>query len=181
VTAGSTEIDPARFRAVLGHFCTGVTVVTTHDGVSPAGFACQSFAALSLDPPLVLFCPARSSGTWPVIARVGRFAVNVLAEHQHEVSTGFGAHGADKFASVRWRPGAFGSPLLEGALTWVECDLHDTFETGDHYVAVGRVIALGDPSGGRPLLFYRGRYTGTEAPRAAAGDLLAWASPDEWL
>jgi 3-hydroxy-9,10-secoandrosta-1,3,5(10)-triene-9,17-dione monooxygenase reductase component len=181
VTVGSAEIDPARFRAVLGHFCTGVTVVTTHDGVAPAGFACQSFAALSLDPPLVLFCPARSSGTWPVIERVGRFAVNVLAEHQYEVSAAFGAPGADKFASVCWRRGVSGSPLLEGALTWVECNLHATLEAGDHYVVVGRVIALGDPSGGRPLLFYQGRYTGAEVPRAAAGDLLTWVRQNEWL
>jgi 3-hydroxy-9,10-secoandrosta-1,3,5(10)-triene-9,17-dione monooxygenase reductase component len=181
VTTETTRIEPGRFRSVLGHFCTGVTVVTTHDGLEPVGFACQSFAALSLDPPLVLFCPGKNSRTWPVLRRTGRFAVNVLSDEQREVSAIFGSRGADKFRSVDWMPAPSGSPVLTGALTWVDCELDAVHEAGDHYVVVGRVTALGDPSGGRPLLFYRGRYTGTEPLRPEFGELLAWAGPDDWL
>jgi 3-hydroxy-9,10-secoandrosta-1,3,5(10)-triene-9,17-dione monooxygenase reductase component len=174
------ETDPDRFRAVLGHFCTGVTVVTALDGSVPVGFACQSFAALSLDPPLVLCCPGKGSQTWPVIARTGRFAVNVLAEEQRAVSAIFGSRGADKFGAVEWMPAPSGSPLLEGALTWVDCALDTVYEAGDHFVVIGRVTALGEPSGGRPLLFYRGEYTSAEPP-AALGGMLGWAGPDDWL
>ena len=92
--------DKARFRQVLGHFCTGVTVITTCGPNGPAGFACQAFAALSLDPPLVLFCPSRTSATWPVIERAGRFCANVLADGQQELARRFGTRGADKFAGV---------------------------------------------------------------------------------
>ena len=77
-----------QFRQVLGHFCTGVTVITTSGAEGPAGFACQAFAALSLEPPLVLFCPGRTSSTWPVIERAGHFCANVLADGQQELATG---------------------------------------------------------------------------------------------
>ncbi|MBB2937665.1 3-hydroxy-9,10-secoandrosta-1,3,5(10)-triene-9,17-dione monooxygenase reductase component [Amycolatopsis bartoniae] len=174
-------VDPARFRTVLGHFCTGVTVITAHDGVAPAGFACQSFAALSLDPPLVLFCPARHSRTWPAIRDAGSFAVNVLAEEQRELSAVFGTRGTDKFGSVDWSPAPSGAPVLAGALTWIDCRLEAVHEAGDHYVVVGEVTALGEQSSGRPLLFYQGRYTTTEPVGADLGGLLAWAGPDDWL
>ncbi|PXY28097.1 3-hydroxy-9,10-secoandrosta-1,3,5(10)-triene-9,17-dione monooxygenase reductase subunit [Prauserella muralis] len=175
----TTTVEPARFRTVLGHFCTGVAVITARDGDDPVGFACQSFAALSLDPPLVLFCPARTSRTWPVIERAGRFAVNVLSGDQREVSATFGARGADKFASVDWSPAPSGAPLLDGALTWIDCALDAVHEGGDHYVAVGRVTALGEVSGDRPLLFYRGRYTVTEPE--PVGELFTWPRPDDWF
>ncbi|GAB3007128.1 flavin reductase family protein [Amycolatopsis acidiphila] len=174
-------VDHTRFRTVLGHFCTGVTVVTTHDGASPAGFACQSFAALSLDPPLVLFCPSKHSRTWPVVQRAGRFAVNVLAEEQRELSAAFGARGADKFGTVNWTPAPSGSPVLAGVLAWIDCELEAVYEAGDHYVVIGRVIALGETSAARPLLFYQGRYTAPEPLRTDLGALLAWAGPDDWL
>jgi 3-hydroxy-9,10-secoandrosta-1,3,5(10)-triene-9,17-dione monooxygenase reductase component len=135
---------------VLGHFCTGVTVITAHDGERPAGFACQSFAALSLDPPLVLFCPARTSRSWPAIERAGRFAVNVLAEDQREVSSVFGSRGADKFEFVRWHSAASGAPLLDGALAWMDCTVDAVHEACDHLVVVGRVVALGDTRDTKP-------------------------------
>jgi 3-hydroxy-9,10-secoandrosta-1,3,5(10)-triene-9,17-dione monooxygenase reductase component len=177
----SVAVDQAGFRSVLGHFCTGVTVVTGRDGDTLAGFACQSFAALSLDPPLVLFCPAKSSRTWPVLAATGRFAVNVLAEHQQEVSAVFGARGQDKFARVGWTPSPSGAPLLDGALTWIECTLEAVHEAGDHYVVIGRVTALGAPSDARPLLFHRGRYAVTEPAPDALAALMPWPRPDDWL
>lgn len=130
---------------------------------------------------VALFCPARPSRTWPVIGRVGRFAVNVLAENQREISAVFGARGADKFSSLGWTPRLSGSPLLDGALTWVECELRAVHEAGDHYVVVGKVTSLGEPSEDRPLLFYRGRYTGTEPLQGELGELLTWAGADDWL
>ncbi|MCP2254696.1 3-hydroxy-9,10-secoandrosta-1,3,5(10)-triene-9,17-dione monooxygenase reductase component [Prauserella aidingensis] len=179
--AGAAVADtdvPARFRSVLGHFCTGVAIVTACEDGEPVGFACQSFTALSLDPPLVLFCPARTSGTWPVIERVGRFAVNVLAGEQQNVSAVFGSRGEDKFASVSWTRAPSGSPLLDGALTWVDCAVEAVHEAGDHYVVIGRVTGLGETSGRRPLLFYRGGYTVTETgPDAMPGG----PRPDDWF
>jgi 3-hydroxy-9,10-secoandrosta-1,3,5(10)-triene-9,17-dione monooxygenase reductase component len=178
--------EPARFRQVLGHFCTGVTVITTVDDGSPAGFACQSFAALSLDPPLVLFCPSRTSATWPRIARAGHFCANVLADDQRELARIFGASGADKFAGVRWSPSSSGAPVLDGALTWALCAVEAVHEAGDHYVVVGRVTELGACRAVDPLLFYRGRFAVT-AERAADGPpevvdtLLAWPRHTDWI
>ena len=111
----------SRFRQVLGHFCTGVTIITTMGEHGPAGFACQSFAALSLDPPLVLFCPSRSSATWPLIERAGHFCANVLTAGQRDLARVFGTAGVDKFAGVRWS--SSGAPVLAGVLTWAECEV----------------------------------------------------------
>lgn len=176
-------VDATTFRSVLGHFCTGVAVVTACDGDEPVGFACQSFAALSLDPPLVLFCPAKSSRTWPVIERVGRFAVNVLTGEQRDVSATFGSRGQDKFSSVEWSRSPSGSPLLAGSLTWIDCTIDAVHEAGDHYVVIGRVTALGEVGDQRPLLFYRGRYTVTEAEPGGEAEqaMLNWPRPDDWF
>ncbi|MGW5646671.1 3-hydroxy-9,10-secoandrosta-1,3,5(10)-triene-9,17-dione monooxygenase reductase subunit [Saccharopolyspora sp. NPDC003752] len=177
--------EPAVFRRVLGHFGTGVTVVTGTDGERPVGFACQSFAALSLDPPLVLFCPARTSRAWPVLERAGRFCVNVLAESQRPVSTVFGRSGDDKFAGLRWHPAPSGAPILDGVLTWIDCDIEAVHEAGDHYIAIGRVRSLGETDAGAPLLFYRGAYAGlAPTPQAPPTDLdlfLTTIHPDDWL
>ncbi|HEV7977820.1 3-hydroxy-9,10-secoandrosta-1,3,5(10)-triene-9,17-dione monooxygenase reductase subunit [Amycolatopsis sp.] len=174
----SVAVEPSLFRAVLGQFCTGVTVVTSQgDGTAPAGFACQSFAALSLEPPLVLFCPGKSSRTWPMIEATGTFAVNVLAESQREISAVFGAPGVDKFAGLDWSPSPSGAPLLSGALTWIDCALETVHDAGDHYVVIGRVTALGEVRDGAPLLYHRGRYLVTEP----VPDYLSWPGPDGWL
>jgi 3-hydroxy-9,10-secoandrosta-1,3,5(10)-triene-9,17-dione monooxygenase reductase component len=180
------EPEPGRFRQVLGHFCTGVTVITGCDQGRPAGFACQSFAALSLDPPLVLFCPSRSSASWPRIARAGHFCANVLAAGQRDLARVFGTSGADKFAGLAWSPSPSGAPVLEGVLTWAGCTVEAVHEAGDHYVVVGRVTELGGCRAGQPLLFYRGRYAAT-APRSADGPpevvdtLLAWPRHADWM
>ena len=148
---------------MLGHFCTGVTVITTADETGPAGFACQSFAALSLDPPLVLFCPARTSATWPRIERAGHFCANVLAGGQRELARVFGTSGVDKFTGLRWSPCSSGAPVLDGVLTWAGCTVKVVHEAGDHFVVLGRVAELGDCAAGQPLLFYRGRFASTSA------------------
>lgn len=106
-------IDPRQFRTVLGQFCTGITIITTVDDGEPVGFACQSFAALSLDPPLVLFCPTKGSRSWAAIERTGKFAVNVLAEEQQAVCARFGSREPDKFAGIDWTP----SPLARQSST----------------------------------------------------------------
>jgi len=182
------QADTARFRQVLGHFCTGVTVITALGQDGPAGFACQAFAALSLDPPLVLFCPGRSSVTWPVIARAGHFCANVLADGQQELARRFGASGGDKFAGVPWSPAPSGAPVLDGALTWVQGAVQAVHEAGDHYLVTGRVTGLGPVRPGRPLLFYRGRYAAVPIsgdpgarPAEVVDTLLAWPRHADWM
>jgi 3-hydroxy-9,10-secoandrosta-1,3,5(10)-triene-9,17-dione monooxygenase reductase component len=184
----AASIDPLEYRTAMGHFCTGVTVITAADGDGPAGFACQSFAALSLDPPLVLFCPMKTSGAWATIERSGHFAVNVLAEHQQDVSSTFGSRRPDKFEAVSWRPSASGSPLLDGALSWIDCAVERVLDGGDHHIVIGRVLQLSPPDAGRPLLFHRGRYTrtvtvpGTAIPKTLSLDaFLTWPVGDDWM
>lgn len=196
--ASATGLDPKRFRQVLGHFCTGVTVVTSVHEAEPVGFACQSFSSLSLDPPLVLFCPSRSSGAWAKIRAAGHFCVNVLAEEQRAVSTVFGTPGADRFADLAWTRSPNGAPVLDGVLAWVDCEIETVHEAGDHDVVIGRVTELGPHRAGRPLLFYRGDYTATENPdgttdittpedsgpphaRELLDTLLSWSRQSDWI
>ena len=190
VTQAGLEPEPRRFRQVLGHFCTGVTVITALTGdAEPVGFACQSFAAVSLEPPLVLFCPSRSSATWPRIERAGHFCANVLTDGQRELSRRFGisaAAGSDKFAGLRWSSCSSGAPVLEGALTWIGCTIQAVHEAGDHFVVIGRVIELGECAPDPPLLFYRGRYAAgvrapEEGPPEVVDTLLAWPRHADWM
>ncbi|MCP3821921.1 flavin reductase family protein [Streptomyces sp. A3M-1-3] len=173
-----SPVDPAELRRVLGSFASGVTVITAPpangdtdsdsdgdtdadtDGASgPAGFACQSFASLSLDPPLVTFMVARTSTTWPRIARAGVFCVNILGADQGELCRGFAVSGADKFAGVAHRPSPVtGSPRLDDVPAWIDCTIHAVHTGGDHLIVVGRVAALGAREGSEPLLFHRGRF-----------------------
>jgi 3-hydroxy-9,10-secoandrosta-1,3,5(10)-triene-9,17-dione monooxygenase reductase component len=180
MTLADPTIDPTHFRTVLGHFCTGITVITAEHGDERVGFACQSFAALSLDPPLILFCPSRASRSWPVIRDAGRFVVNVLASTQGETSAVFGGRRTDKFEAVPWTPSPGGAPIIDGVLTWIECTVETIHEAGDHYIVVGRVVALGDRSEERPLLFHRGQYTVTE-PVPEPEPWLTWCYLDDWI
>jgi flavin reductase (DIM6/NTAB) family NADH-FMN oxidoreductase RutF len=155
---GEITIEPAHFREVLGHFLTGVVVVTAMlDGV-PAGMSAQSVVSLSLDPPLVLFCPARTSTTWPRIRAARRFALNILAADQRELSVSFSRSGTDKFAGVSWEAGRTGAPLLAGALAHVESVLEEVYPGGDHEIVVGRVVGLEIRRDTSPLAFFRGDY-----------------------
>jgi 3-hydroxy-9,10-secoandrosta-1,3,5(10)-triene-9,17-dione monooxygenase reductase component len=178
--------DPQRFRQALGHFATGVTVIAGLDGTEPVGFACQAFAALSLDPPLVLCCPAKASASWPRLARTGRFCANVLAAEQRELARRFGVSGPDKFSGVSWSPDPSGLPVLAGVLTWASCAIEGVHEAGDHYVVIARVVCLGDSTAGNPLLFYRGRFTLSAtaddgSPPEAVDTLLAWPQFADWM
>jgi len=172
-------LDPAEFRRVLGSFASGVTVITapaapaaaettdTHSAAGaeprPAGFACQSFASLSLDPPLVAFMVARTSTSWPHIARAGVFCVNVLGAGQGELCRAFAVSGADKFAGVAHSPAPVtGAPRLDGVPAWIDCAIHAVHTGGDHLIVVGRVLALDAVQGAGaedgPLLFHRGQF-----------------------
>lgn len=161
-------VPAAEFRRVLGSFATGVVVVTApaDAGHAPAGFACQSFSSLSLDPPLVAFMVGRTSTTWPRIARAGAFCVNVLNAGQGELCRAFAVSGADKFAGVAFDAAPVsGSPRLAGALAWIDCTIHAVHTGGDHLIVVGRVDALGtDGTDAPPLLFHRGRFLRTDLP-----------------
>lgn len=150
----------------MGRFATGVVLVTGVDDGEPVGFAAQSFVSLSLDPPLVAVCPARTSTSWPRVRAGGRFCINVLAADQKPLCDAFARSGGDKFAGVDWRPGVTGAPVVEDVLAWVDCELEAEHEAGDHTIAVGRVRDLAvREAEGEPLLFFEGNY-GAFAPLA---------------
>jgi 3-hydroxy-9,10-secoandrosta-1,3,5(10)-triene-9,17-dione monooxygenase reductase component len=148
------------FRDVLGRFASGVTVVTSLSNGRPVGMTAQSFASVSLSPPMVLFCPAKTSRSWPLMEQAGFFCVNLLAEDQEELSVRMATKADEKFDGVRWSPAKSGAPLLEGVLGHVDCTVHAVHEAGDHYVVVGRVQALELGDRDNPLVFYQGGYGG---------------------
>lgn len=152
------QVDADGFRDVLGRFATGITVVAALDGAEPVGFACQSFASLSLDPPLVMLAVGKASTSWPRIERGGRFCVNILAEEQQATCVALGRSGADKFADVPWHTSPHGTVLIDGALATVDCRLATVHEAGDHHIVTGEVVDLAAQENGRPLLYFRSRY-----------------------
>ncbi|MDT9592459.1 flavin reductase family protein [Nocardioides zeae] len=162
------DVAPTRFRDVLGTFATGVVVVTALDGDQPVGMTVQSFSSLSLRPPLVLFCPARTSRTWPRVRRVGSFCANVLAADQADLAATMAAGRGDRFRDVAWEAGVTGAPRLAGALSHVEATVQAVHDGGDHDVVVGRVRAVArGAEGTRPLLFHEGRYARLLAEESA--------------
>jgi 3-hydroxy-9,10-secoandrosta-1,3,5(10)-triene-9,17-dione monooxygenase reductase component len=146
-----------RFREVLGHFATGITVVTAMEEGVPVGFTCQAFTSLSLDPPMVALAPAKTSTSWPRMVKAGAFCVNILAEDQEALCRTFAVSGGDKFVGVSWHLGAAGTPVLDGVLAWIECALESVSDAGDHELVTGRVLGL-DATRGSPLIFYRSGY-----------------------
>jgi 3-hydroxy-9,10-secoandrosta-1,3,5(10)-triene-9,17-dione monooxygenase reductase component len=148
-------IDPERFKDAMSRFATGVTVVAGMEDGNPVGFTCQAFVSLSVDPPFVAVAPARTSTSWPRIARAGTFCVNVLGDHQAELCRGFAVSGGEKFSGVEWHPAPItGSPVIDGSLAWVDCELELVHDAGDHELILGRVLDLGTGEGS-PLLFFR--------------------------
>jgi 3-hydroxy-9,10-secoandrosta-1,3,5(10)-triene-9,17-dione monooxygenase reductase component len=167
------SIEPGVFRAILGHFATGVTVVTTLEGDRPSGITVNALSSVSLEPPLVMIALDRRRFITPTVRRVGRFAVNVLAEDQHPLSDCFaGAEvtpGREAFCGAAWDPGPTGLPLLDGALANLECTVVQTFSAGDHDLFIGRVDTLAATvRAAGPLLFYRREYLSIERARTAA-------------
>jgi len=157
-TNPAPAFDSATFRNVLGHFPTGVTVITAMGPDGPAGLAVGSFASVSLEPPLVMFCPGNQSSSWPSIKAAGVFCANVLADDQKDVCSTFASKAPDKFANVSWTTQCTGSPVLDGAEAWIDCEIIQAIEAGDHWVVLGKVLALDAAAGKTPLLFYRGGY-----------------------
>ena len=141
----------------MGHFGTGVTIVTARDGDEPIGMACNSFTSLSLDPPMVLFCAATSSSTWPRIQRAGHYCVNILAENGEELCRTFASKGADRYNGLGYSTAVTGAPVLDDALAYIDCEIAHEYDGGDHVIVVGRVVEIGHREGS-PLMFYRGGY-----------------------
>jgi flavin reductase (DIM6/NTAB) family NADH-FMN oxidoreductase RutF len=154
----SIPFDPLELRRALGCFVTGVTVVTAIDGGGrPRGFTANSFTSVSLDPPLVLVCIARTAGSYPLFSTTPHFAINILSEEQRPISSRFASKEADKFAQVPWRPGLTGSPLIAGTVAWLDCRTEQQIDAGDHLILVGRVVDF-QHSTQTPLGFCRGNY-----------------------
>jgi flavin reductase (DIM6/NTAB) family NADH-FMN oxidoreductase RutF len=158
-----TAMDAATLRRVLGHFCSGVTVITAVLGREPVGFTCQSFASLSLDPPMVTFAPSRSSTSWLKVRQAGTFCVNILSDAHAELSNAFARSGTDKFAGVPWRPSRYGAPVLGEVAAFIDCRIWAEYDGGDHIIVAASVLDLAADSTRRPLVFYRGRY-GLQGP-----------------
>lgn len=150
-------IESREFRDVLGHLPTGVVVVAAFGPDGPTGMAANSLTSVSLDPPLIAVCPARTSTTWPSIRETGRFCVSVLAEHDERTSRRFALRGADRFAGVAWHRRAAG-PGLDQAVAWIDCELSVEHIAGDHTIALGRVIDVAAAARPRALIFFRGHY-----------------------
>jgi 3-hydroxy-9,10-secoandrosta-1,3,5(10)-triene-9,17-dione monooxygenase reductase component len=159
--------ESRRFRDVLSRFVTGITVVTTvsdeQGGAQPWGTTVNAFSSVSLDPPLVLIAIGKERSIRPVLARTGRFAVNILAEGSQELSDCFsGAPSAlprSAFCDAEFRSGRAGMPILEAAIAYLECDIERTRDAGDHTIYIGRVTDLGTTDVAEfPLLYYRRRY-----------------------
>lgn len=152
-------IDKGHFRTVLGHFASGIVLVTGIHEDGPAGLTCQSFFSLSLDPPLVAIAPGKASTSWPKVSISGAICINVLSSEQEALARTFSQSGADKFAGVGWTPAANGAPRLDGALAWLDCQIEDVHEAGDHWLVTARVIEM-EAGHGQPLIFYRGGFGG---------------------
>ena len=153
------DIDPGHFRNVLGHYPTGVCVVTgcNADGLS-SGLVVGSFTSVSLDPPLVAFSPDKGSTSWPQVRECGHFCVNVIGADQLDLCRKFASKGRDKFEGVAHRLSPRGLPVLDNIVAYIECELEDEIDAGDHTIVLGRVLHLDVQRGEDPLLFFRGRY-----------------------
>jgi flavin reductase (DIM6/NTAB) family NADH-FMN oxidoreductase RutF len=157
------------FRQALGHFASGITVITSLVDGEPLGFTCQSFYSVSMSPPLVSFSVMASSASYPGIRQAGRFAVNILAGEQVGISNTFARRGADKWQGVHWQPSPLGNPLIAGCLHWLDCEVHAEHVAGDHLIVVGEVKALNvqDTAATQPLLYFKGHYCNLAAHSVA--------------
>ena len=162
--SSESQIDGKEFRRVLGQFPTGVTVVTAVTDDGPAGITIGSFTSVSLDPPLVMWCPSCDSPSWERMRSGASFCVNVLGDHQADVSNTFASTVEDKFSGIDTRVEATGAPVIEGSLAWIDCEYHAIHDGGDHDIVVGVVRAMGtDDTESGPLIFFRGGYGRFEA------------------
>ncbi|NUR60856.1 MAG: flavin reductase family protein [Catenulispora sp.] len=159
MSAATVEVDPRALRDVCGQFLTGVTVITSTDGEYPFGMTANSFTSVSLDPPMVLFCPHKDAKIRELIDRSGCFAVNVLAEEQAELCRRFSHRVTVCFGDIPTRIGVSGAPVLTDSLAYLDCRVVREIAAGDHTVVLGEVLDVGRPRpDGRPLAFHSGKY-----------------------
>jgi flavin reductase (DIM6/NTAB) family NADH-FMN oxidoreductase RutF len=144
-------------RRVLGHLPTGVTIITAFGPEGPIGMSANSVTSVSLDPPLVLFCPANTSQTWPAIRAANHFCINILAGHHEDLCRRFSLRGVERFAGVTWQPGRR-APWLDDAVAWIGCTLHSEHPAGDHSIVTASLNEIEATSGVDPLVFFRGAY-----------------------
>lgn len=156
----STAIEPLRFREALGHYASGITVITSHCDGEPLGFTCQSFYSVSMNPPLVSFSVMSNSASYPGIRKAGRFAVNILSGEQVGISKQFARRGTDKWQGVDWQASPLGNPIIAGSLHWLDCEIHAEHAAGDHLIVIGEVKALNlqEAAAAQPLLYFKGQY-----------------------
>ena len=169
----STDIDPALFRETLGHYPTGVAVVTAIIDGQPVGMVVGTFSSVSMDPPLIAFYPMANSRSFALLRNAASFCVNVLASDQEALCRQFATAGDRKFDGVEWRPATLGAPILEGAVSWIECTFDDVREAGDHFIVLGRVQDLAVERSTLPLLFFQGGYG-----RFSPGSFIATPDPE---
>jgi flavin reductase (DIM6/NTAB) family NADH-FMN oxidoreductase RutF len=170
----SKDIDPVLFRETLGHYPTGVAVVTAiADDGRPIGMVVGTFSSVSLDPPLIAFFPMSNSKSFAQLRHAKTFCVNVLASDQEPLCRQLATGGDTKFDGVRWRPGPLGSPILDDAVSWIECTFEDIREAGDHYIVLGLVHEFAVQRSTLPLLFFQGGYG-----RFSPGSFIAVPDPE---
>jgi flavin reductase (DIM6/NTAB) family NADH-FMN oxidoreductase RutF len=172
VTTTTGNIGSETFRRVMGHFVTGVTVVSAFDGDQPFGITVNALSSVSLDPPLVMIALDRRRFLTPIVREAGRYAVNILSEDQQALSDCFAGAavepGRDAFCGAAWHPGETGLPLIDGAIATLECTVVETFSAGDHDLFIGRVDTLANEHHHpMPLLYYRRRYLRIERSASA--------------
>jgi 3-hydroxy-9,10-secoandrosta-1,3,5(10)-triene-9,17-dione monooxygenase reductase component len=183
-------VDPAQFRRALGQFATGVTVITVQQGEVMHGMTANTFTAVSLEPPLVLFCVAKRARMSALLEAADGFAVNFLSVDQERLSRHFaGASQPGSPESVELLRRGPVAPLIPGALLGLSCALEKIHEGGDHWIVVGRVLEIHEPAGATrpPMVFFRSRYRYlTDLPGAEVNEREAWATDairiyhDEW-
>ncbi len=142
----------------MGHFATGVTVITTRDkDGTPFGLTANAFTSLSLDPPWVLICIDNGAQCYSCFEESKVFAINILSEEQEEIARRFATKGIEKFAGIKWRKSEKGLALIEGSVGYIECKIVQRYEGGDHTIYVGEIVSA-NASGDRPLVFFKGNY-----------------------
>lgn len=152
------QVDPTTLRSTMAHVPTGVAVVTAASPDGPVGLTVGSFVSASLDPPLLGFLVQHTSTSWPLIAPLDRFCVNVLGEDAADVGQAFARKGGDKFGGVSWQPGPSGVPILSGATAWFQCRPAGIHEAGDHLFVLGEIDTMSVDADIRPLIFCHGRF-----------------------
>jgi flavin reductase (DIM6/NTAB) family NADH-FMN oxidoreductase RutF len=167
------SFDLRELRNAFGSFLTGVTVVTTYDEHGdPTGFTANSFTSVSLDPPLLLVCLSKNADCFDIFMKTENFAINILAEHQQELSTTFSRKNTDKFDGIELRNIATKSPVFSGNCAWFDCAVEQRHDGGDHIILMGRVLEYRYRER-EPLGFIRGGYVSLGMERSAVS---AWSS-----